>query len=362
MRNCRVWATITCLLVTVTTAAYEQPLEGADPAQLVERALELSPGYTQPLLADTGAPVVLLGDLDRDGRTDVMSLTTLRERGVPRSITELRRTSRLFREDVARPFFHLEIYLAGEDAVRTVSLGRWPAIGDVSLLPLGESEGPPFAVIAEMRSAAGDEANVFTVSSGGQVQRLQLREDPQERFHIADITGNGMLDVVIARRLPEAGRGFETFLELLEFGEEGFAPTASFPLVRDLRAFLDTSAAHILAGDWRMLGETVSPLPGAATDEETLLARTFTGVANDDEDTGPVFDHHTTGSPVRDVMMPVILENPFPFPYAGTSFTLVFRVEPEEGPARLYSAVVALDANPFVQNRFHFLTLDNPGQ
>jgi hypothetical protein len=56
------------------------------------------------------------------------------------------------------------------------------------------------------------------------------------------------------------------------------------------------------------------------------------------------------------VVFPGLRENPFPYPYLGTEFTLVFRVECCDGYPRFYSAIVALSENPFAEPPFVFLT------
>ena len=55
-------------------------------------------------------------------------------------------------------------------------------------------------------------------------------------------------------------------------------------------------------------------------------------------------------------MVDDILENPFPYPYLGTQFAVVFRVECCGGYPRVFSAIVEFSGYPFDEPRFTFLT------
>lgn len=322
--------------------------------ELVEAALRYSPEYTRPIVNADGTPVAVYHELNGDGLTDVAILTVLAEPGVPTELTNLRETSRIFRPGRPNPLFVLETYFAGHEAVQTVELGRKPALGGMELLPLSEGSPFPVAIAVRMRSAAGSENNLIIYSPGGMIRQLQLQETARERYQLTDLDQNGTIDIVVTRKLPEAGRGYETFLELLTLGGNSYVSRASFGLVRELQEFLNVAANHISSAQWNALEELVRA--DGTDDDGSLLSRAFQGVADDEEVEGSTFDYPETGAVVTAVVLPVILENPFPYPYLGTHFTAMFRVECCDGYPRFYSAIVELSEYPFDEPRFAFLT------
>jgi len=322
-------------------------------SELVETALRYSPEYTHPVVNADGAPVAVYHELNGDGFMDVAILTVLAEPGIPTELAELRETSRLFRTGAPNPLFVLETYFAGDEAVQTVELGRKPALGGMELLRLTDNAPFPVAITVRMRVAAGGETNLLIYSPGGMIQRLQLQETERERYQLADLDRNGTLDIVVTRRLPEAGRGYETFLEFLTLDGNNYRSQASFGLVRGLQGFLSAATNHILAGRWDALEQLVRV---DEVDGGNILSRAFPGVADDDEMEMSVFDYPETGASASAVVFPGIRENPYPYPYLGTHFTLVFRVECCDTYPRFYSAIVGLSANPLDEPRFTFLT------
>jgi hypothetical protein len=294
----------------------------------------------------------------------------------------------LFRSGSPQPLFILETHFAGDEAVQTVELGRKPALGSVEFLELSDRSPFPVAVAVHTRAADGVESTYVIYNAGGKIRRLRLRETDQERFQLLDLDGSGVTDIVVTRRLPEAGSGIETFVELLTFDGDDYRTDASFGLVRELRIFLGDSRNLMLAGEWGELVRSVVDLR-TQIDSETetpdrqtidpppadLLALAFTA-AEDEGETGasdeprvvappdepadePVpieFDYARTTTPISAVVFPHIAENPFPYPFLGTSFSVTFRVECCGGFPRFFDAVVQLSPNPFEGPRFAFLT------
>jgi hypothetical protein len=334
------------------TAAAETRPEAA-PVDLLQAALRYSPEYTRPIINADGSPLAVYHDLNGDGSTDVAILTVLAEPGVPADLRALRETERLFRTDAPTPLFVLETYFAGSEAVQTVELGRRSALGGMELLPLTDAAMFPIAIAVKTRGATGGETNLLVYSPGGMIRRLELRETERERYQFTDLDADGALDIVVTRRLPEAGRGYETFVELWTLAGNGYASLESFGLVRELQRFLGVAGNHIVAGQWDAVASLVQP-DGA--DSATILSRVFTGVAADEEMEESVFDYPETGAPVSAVVFPGIRENPIPYPYLGAQITLVFRVECCDAPPRFFSAIIRLSENPFSEPRFLFLT------
>lgn len=322
-------------------------------SELVEAALRYSPEYTRPVVYADGTPVAVYHELNGDGLTDVAILTVLDEPGVPTELANLRETSRIFRTGHPNPLFVLETYFAGYEAVQTVELGRKPALGGMELLQLSKGSPFPVAIAVRMRSAAGSENNLIIYSAGGMIRQLKLQETARERYQLSDLDQDGTMDIVVTRRLPEAGRGYETFLELLTLDGNSYVSRASFGLVRELQEFLNVAANHMSAARWDALEELVR---ADGTDDGSLLSRAFQGVADDEQAEESVFDYPETGAVVTAVVFPVFLDNPFPYPYFGTHFTVVFRVECCDGYPCFYAAIVELSEYPFDEPRFAFLT------
>ena len=158
------------LLLTIFLVLAAAPAVADDPKEvevtiaqirdeLVEAALRYSPEHTRPVLNADGTPVAIFHELNGDELTDIAILTVLAEPGVPTGLANLRETSRLFRTPTPSPFFVLETFFAGREAVQTVELGRKPALGGIELLQLSEASPFPVAISVEMRGAAGSECH-----------------------------------------------------------------------------------------------------------------------------------------------------------------------------------------------------------
>ncbi len=221
--------------------------------------------------------------------------------------------------------------------------------------PLTEASAPlALAVGFRSRSASTTELVIFQHDD---VSRFTLENSRNERGLIKDVTSDGVVDIVVARRVPEAGRGYETFLGLYELRPEGFVRTASLPIVRTVNAFLDATATEMEQAQWESLRDRVA---GSAANG--LLGSAFRGVADEDEVADTRFDYPETGEDITTVVFPRLADNPFPSPFLGGSFRIVFRVECCEAPARFFEGTVALDANPFEGSVIAFLTDDGGGK
>lgn len=318
-------------------------------------ALSFSPEYTTPVIDSEGAPVARIADLNGDGREDTALLTVAVDVGVPTSAEVLSDPMRLYAERPIDPLFILEVHMAGQEAILTVELGRRTVWTNLELMPLTGSTTPlAIAVSFRSRSASTTELVVFQRDA---VSRFTLENSRNERGLVTDLTSDGVLDLITARRVPEAGRGYETFLELHELGPEGYARTASLPVVRTVNAFLDDAALEMEQEAWDALHDRVA---GPAANG--VLRAAFHGVADEDQVADTRFDYPETGADINDVTFPRLPDNPFPFPYAGRAFRIVFRVECCDEPARFFEGTVALDANPFDGTVLAFLTEDVGGK
>jgi len=355
MRNTQTTRSLLALLLAAALAAAAGADEDPAPDGPLAVALSFSPEYTTPVVDAGGEPVARIADLNGDGRADAAVLTVAVDLGVPTSAEALSDSLRLYAEQSFDPLFILEVHLAGQEAILTVELGRRTVWTELELVPLTDASAPlALAVGFRSRSASTTELVVF---QHDHISRFTLENSRNERGLMTDVTSDGVVDIVIARRVPEAGRGYETFLGLHELRPEGFARTASLPVVRTVNAFLDATAAEMEREEWESLRERVA---GSAANG--LLGSAFRGVADEDEFAETRFDYPETGEDITTVVFPRLADNPFPSPYLGRAFRIVFRVECCEEPARFFEATVALDANPFEGSVLAFLTDDGGGK
>lgn len=325
------------------------------PVDPLTTALSFSPEYTAPVVDAEGTPIARIADLNGDGRQDTALLTVAVDAGVPTSAEELSDPLRLYADQPISPLFILEVHMAGQEAVLTVELGRRTVWTDLEILELTESP-TPLAIAVEFRTRFASTTDLV-VFQREDVSRFSFENSRNERGLVVDITSDGVLDVVTARRVPEAGRGYETFLELHELRPPGYARTASLPVVRTVNSFLEAAAGEMEEGQWAALRSRVE---GPSTNG--ALAAAFHGVADEDEVADTRFDYHRSGEDITSVTFPRLADNPFPSPYVGRTFRIVFRVDCCDAPSRFFEATVALDANPFVGSVVAFLTEDGSGK
>ena len=356
MRNTQTARSLFALLlvafVAYSTAATDQPDDQHDP---LTTALSFSPEYTAPVIDAQGDPVARIADLNGDGRDDTALLTVAVDVGVPTSAETLSDPLRLYAEQPVDPLFILEAHMAGQEAILTVELGRRTVWTGLELVRLTDSP-VPVAVSVGFRGRAASSTELV-VFQRDDVSRFAFEESRNERGMLTDLTSDGVLDVVTARRAPEAGRGYETFLELHELRADGYTRTASLPLVRTVNAFLGATALEMERESWDALRRRVR---GPATNG--VLAAAFRGVADEDLVADTRFDYPGSGDDIADVTFPRLADNPFPSPYVGRSFRIVFRVECCDAPVRFFEAVLALDTNPFDGSVLTFLTDDGAGK
>ena len=373
MRNTRTTAQslpilgLLLLLLASSGSADEQ----SDRSELLEKALSVSPEYTRTIAVHNGEPLTLFQDLNGDDALDVSMLTVTFDPRVEPTLEALSNSARLYAEDTVHPVFILETYFAGQEAITTVEIGRRTVLTDFGLVRL-TTEAFPVAVTLGFRNRSGAETDLVIFHDRGRVSRFTYEETRNRRGTLVDLDGDGSLDVVTTIRVPEAGRGYETFIELWEIGETGFSRTASLPLVRTVNSFLQETTADIEAEAWSLVGERVrlpsdgeqhSPFAADVTALESVFLATGHDDEGDEESDAPgVFDYPASEVDVAEVTFPRLADNPFPAPYLGRSFRLVFRVECCDGDPRFFEATVALGENPFGSSPLAFLTHGESGK
>ncbi len=352
---CLLIATLMCLSAALPMSAEET--DGPTPALVLESALRFSPRYTSPVLRPDGLPVAIYDDLNGNGRLDVAILTIVQDPRLEAYADTLSNPLRIYDPDAVEPTYILETYFSGQQAIVTVELGRHDVWSGISLRRL-TAERYPVAIEIGFRSRSGIRTDLVVYHAGGTISRFSLDESRNQRGMIADIDGDGALDIATARRAPEAGRGYETYLELYKLEPGGYRRTASLPLVRSVNDFLAAAAREMESGSWAAVRDRVgapSHAPPSADRIAAVLEAAFAGIP-DDEMAQSRFDYPATGSAVERVTFPRLVDNPFPAPFLGRSFRLVFRVECSEEAPRFFEAIVGLTANPFTGVPLAFLT------
>ena len=353
MRNTHAVARRTLILLLVFTASlyagdtHEQLRE-----EVLEQAFRFSPEYTAPVLSSAQYPEAIFTDLNGNGQLDVAMLTIVADPRVDATTANLSNPLRLYNRDVVEPVFILEAYFSGQEAIVTVELGRRPLWNTMGFRRL-TAEPFPVAIEIGFRSLSGSRTDLVVFHEGGKVSRFSFEESRNKRGFIVDVDDDGSYDVVTTHRVPEAGRGFETFLELYKLQPEGYRRVASLPIVRTVNDFLAASARDMRAGDWNTLRTRLQGEPE--------LGRAFRGIADEEIAEGR-FDHPVSGVPIERVTFPRLTDNPFPAPYFGRSFRLVFRVECCDDEMRFFEAVVQLSPNPFAGAPVAFLTEHEAGR
>jgi hypothetical protein len=351
---------LTVSLVFLSGGLWSQSAPTASQRRLLDDALFLSPEYTAAVVDDTGSAVALFEDFNRDGRTDVALLTIAFDPRVPASVAELGSRDRLYDSGTIRALFLVEALFSGSDQIVTVELGRQVMYAGMESLPVSRSAPP--AVQVSFRSQQGTTQQLVFFGPDGRTSRFKLAQSASEQSSLIDVDGDGDLEAVVARRIPEAGRGYETFLDLFELRDGSMVREDGISLVRALSRFMENVAAEVGASEWERVSERVRLGPEAGSDGHTpeeILDATF--VLVEETDTRPDASETSASTPglpteITEVVFPSFNDNPFPEPYVGQAVRISFRVACCGDLLRIYESVVAVAPNPFEGDAFHFLT------
>ncbi|MFW6211347.1 MAG: hypothetical protein ACOC8L_00480 [Spirochaetota bacterium] len=361
-------APIALVFIVIALATMPAPGQTASTAlenRLLRDALFLSPEYTIPVTDAGGNALSVFEDFDRDGRLDVAVLTMAADSRIIPSLEQLGSRERLYDPATIRALFLVETLYQGNDGILTVELGRQTAVMGIEVIDLGG--GTP-AVQVGFRSQQGTSQQLVLYGEGGRASRFNMIQSASEQGSLTDIDNDGALEAVVARRLPEAGRGYETFVELFEHRRGAMVRTGGFSLVRTLVTFLEGAAAEIQAEQWNQLASRIAiPPAGVARAESSgdlvtdLLNATFLLVEETDtrsEEERPAGDpeHGILPTEVSEVVFTPFTENPFPEPLLGETIRISFRVMCCGGMLRIYEASLRLAQNPFSGEPFAFLT------
>ena len=326
------------------------------PAALIERAGTYSPEYTEFVRRADGSPLSIVRDLNGNSLLDVAILSIAGGSDTTPTVAALSDPDRLYRTEERDVLFVVEVYYQGDEAMHVVELGRRRLWQGFSIREFGKNGGP-IALEVEFRSLEGSNRELLLFASAGRITRLSLHETRSEGWLIADVNSDGVDDVVLTRRVPEAGRGFETFLELYSVIGGEARRTSSLGVVRALSLFFEKTAGEIEAARWSDVRKRVE----SDSPPEAALAQAFRPAPDEESDGGP-FDY--PAFPVRQVtaVFPRIADNPFPVPYLGQETRILFRIECCDEPPRVFMATVRMSDNPFEGPVFAFLTERETGR
>jgi hypothetical protein len=333
--------------------------------RLLRDALFLSPEYTVPVTDARGNALSVFDDFNGDGSLDIAVLTMAADSRIEPSFDQLGSRDRLYDPETIRALFLVETLYQGSDSILTVELGRQTALSGLEVINLGGSQP---AVQVAFRSQQGTSQQLVLYGTAGRASRFNMVQSASENASLRDIDEDGVLEAVVARRLPEAGRGYETFVELFEYRGGTMVRAAGFSLVRTLESFLEKSASEIQSEQWNQLAARVV-IPEAALPEtddsgnlvEALLAETFalveeTDTRSEEERAEGNPDRPMLPTAVREVVFTPFSENPFPEPILGQKIRVSFRVLCCGGMLRIYQASLRLSEDPFSDEPFAFLT------
>ena len=317
---------------------------------VLDRALRNSPDDTVPII-DLGRPVAVHGDFDNDGVTDVALLTARRTVNTPSAAQELRSLDRLHANSIEVPSFFLEITLSGSPAMRIVDIGSYRVFETLETLPIG-GEVHNVGIRIVCRDPDGVHREIITVDGTSGILRLSTNDTNTESSTLLDIDADGDLDAVIMKRLPEAGTGYETFVEWYDLDALEAGRVGSFALVRQLNSFLDGLAIALRQRNWQPIVDHISGGDGSLS----TLSHVFVEHDENGANRAHTFDLHATEDAIADVVVTQFAENPFPHPSIGESSQARIRVEWTDGTIRYFTTTIQFLTNPFGGRLFAFLT------
>lgn len=330
---------------------------------LLEAALALSPENTR-VVREEGEPMALFHDLQNDGLTDVAFVTVegIEESGAV--LAQLSSMSRLFDSSVTAPGFYIEVYAQeGGEVVplHTFYLGRRAVFSRFEKVSIAEQGTLPVAFSVLFYSSNGEEQNWATFAPTGQVSLFIIMDTPTVRNAIYDIDNDGVIDVIEYRTSFEEGRGYETFVTWYRWSGASYARHATTNIVRNLNGFLDGVAERIANRRWRALveyGLTPDQRESVAADTppKEIVPRLLEPIRTDQGEQDPNHEFLEPEATISDVVLPDILENPFPSIGEETSFVAPIRIVCCGGITQYYSTQVVMQRNLFGERQF-FLRL-----
>jgi len=337
----------------------EPPLPELGAEEAKRQIGEIFPSHLQALSIQGRFPL-LLHDLNGDGAPEAFCLGVLRR--VKMGL--LGDFSQLFQEDKQAVEFYLLMFLNERGYLslqRIIYLGQWHVFQSLERMPLHRDRPSPLLLLVSFATHEGTDRVllVFGDSTGVPVYRTVLKETMSAKPRLADIDGDGVIDLVVQERVMEEAVGYETFLTWYRWNGKSFREYQSRNVVRNLRSFLAKVKDSLLAGNVSTLirfafdPQEVRRLKRGGLEEAELLIR-FLGLKGAVKDELPR---------LRDVVFPQIMENPFGAENErGSFFRLGFRLVDENGLSYLAETLLLMPRNPFREQQFLFLPLIDTGK
>ncbi len=337
-----------------------RPVEPAPPTpsrrEVARQMSRQLPAGLRPLVLG-GELALLLVDLAQTGHPDGLCLAVDAGDIDQPDVGALADPARLYAPDRRPVGFHLVLFQDRQGTFEPAGdydLGHHYVYDALHAVPLHRSRPLPVVVTAAFLSPEGRERELLIFSrEGPPVWRTALRETLSSRVTLTDVDGDGTLDLLKRETAMEAGTGYETFLTWLRWNGAAFREVRTVTVVRALKAFLGGWEERLLSGDLAGLLDQV----GRPHD-----LKRWRGELGDSQIAVLLFglqDGEALSHPVRNVVFPEILENPFTaHDRRGSFFRLTFRIVDSAGFSYLGRTRVYMAANPFGTRQFFLLPPD----
>lgn len=355
----------TVFLISLIMAMMPASVRGQEPLTSVREieiaAMEASVSSSVPVTTAEGRPVGIAADFDGSGTLDYAMMTVRREPGAPTDLATLSDRVRLYRHDTVAVEFRLEVFYQHRGALGRTSdviFGRRMGMHEIELVELNSDGGQPYGARVTFLDPQATETHLVVFLPDGTVSPMVLTTSPSEDASFLDITRDGLLDLLITRRLPEAGRGFETYLDFHVLSDAGFSLAAGTNIVRNLQTFLATTQQLMEERHWdELIRHAGGPYTDGSIHEQLLLL--FRPAASGSNALPFVFAAEPLE--IHEVVFPQIVDNPFSPPYLGRTIDVTFRVSCCDWEDHLYRATIGLSNNPFYGRQYRFLTRPEVG-
>jgi hypothetical protein len=278
---------------------------------------------------------------------------------------------RLFDPSAENIPFSVEVFsLMSNGSVQTESLeaGDFRLLNSYSQLPFPQGHNSPHGLSLVFPDAEG-QRNIWLLFSGGKHSLFSFYERTNTRALIKDIDRDGMFDLLLFEDIFEDSSGYETYITWHKWDGATFVKHRSTNTIRRLRSFFESSRQLLLARSWqRFFDYTLLPqeAQSAETQDPAQTFRRFFRLQDDavpQSVSGPsvyeiLFPREIEKSLLSGVVLPNVVENPFPLGKDGPrSFPFTIRIN-SAGDNHFFSARLAMPENPFDGKMFYFLPSD----
>ncbi len=309
-----------------------------------------------------GVPVLLFYDLDENGFNDVFAIYIDRNNPDDAEYVKVSDFSRLYDYE-SEPFsVRLQLFFQVDGELHpgyTVKLGKKMVIDTMKKFQISETVKTPFSLSINFQNTEGSE-RTWIFCHKQDFESLTLRETFAAFIDLKDINTDGLIDILHFEKSFEEGIGYETYITWYNWNNRTYTPRKVTNIVRNLRSFLNTTAEYMKNGNWQQIFRFVLPehqlslLKKKKTDKENIIQSLFIpSYTEDGNEHPPLVDLS-----IQNVIFPEILENPFQRDKNGHyMFPLRVRIIAEDGEY-LYIARISMQDNPFQNQQFYFMMMN----